>query len=343
MIENLFEPWVWMRLAAGGLALALFVRGALTAQKVLRRFDARSASEGQLALERQVELSATLVRVGAVVQVLALLLSVLGADRLSRGVRGAMCAYGVFTSGAGGFRALLATASVAVVAGVVTQLHAFDREVRGLDLTRALAVAALVLAPLSAVDLALTTTFLTSLDLTAVASCCSVQLDPVAAAGETFEGGPRVLATALAVIMGAVAIVTALHAARRPSRARVVLAGAASVLAIPPALAATALEVAPHAFEVPNHVCPFCLLRTDALGLGYPLFLAVFLAGVWIVGAGASALLAGGPAARAALPAFGRSRLVRGALAWALALALGALPVARYAVVSGGASLFEAP
>lgn len=342
-MANLFEPWVWMRIAAGVLALACFARAALTAQKVLRRFDAGRATEGQLALERQVELSATLVRVGALVQVTALVLSVLGADRMSRGVRGAMCAYGVFAAAPLGFEALAATCVIALLAGCLTQLHAFDRHVRGLDLTRQLAVATLVLAPLSAVDLGLTAGFLTNLDLTAVSSCCSVQLDPVAASGERFASGPRLAATWLGLGATALAIATALFASRAPSRTRVLTAGAASLLALPCALAACVLEVAPHAFETPHHVCPFCLLRPDVLGVGYPLFGAVFLASVWAMGAAASALIALGPAARAALPAFGRARLRRGAVAWGLALFIGALPVVRYAIVSGGASLFEGP
>ena len=95
---NLLEPWVLLRLVAGLVAVLLFARGAMTAQKVLRHFDLHRASEGQLALEKQIELGATFVRIAAVIQVLALLLSALGADRMSRGVRGAMCAYGVFSA-----------------------------------------------------------------------------------------------------------------------------------------------------------------------------------------------------------------------------------------------------
>jgi len=46
---NLLEPWVLLRLVAGLVACLLFARGALTAQKVLRHFDVKRATEGQLA------------------------------------------------------------------------------------------------------------------------------------------------------------------------------------------------------------------------------------------------------------------------------------------------------
>lgn len=339
-MQNLLEPWVLLRIAAGLVAFLLFARGAMTAQRVLRRFDVARATEGQLALERQMELASTFVRIGAVVQVLALALSALASDRLSRGVRGAMCAYGVFGANDWGFRSLAATATVALLAGVLTQVLAFDARVRGFDLVRPIAQLTLVMAPLSAIDLAFAYEYLTRLDLTVVASCCSVQLDPVAARGAGFAGGPRVVATIMAVAGTVLSIGAALFAARSPTRARITGAGIVSLVATPAALAASVLEVAPHAFEVPQHVCPFCLLRADVLAIGYPLYGALLLAATWAGGAAASALLARGEAARAALAPFARLRLTRGAVAWAVALVVGLAPVVRFAIVSGGASLF---
>ena len=338
---NLLEPWVLLRLVAGLVACVLFVRGAMTARKVLRHFDLRRATEGQLALERQLELSATFARVAAVVQMSSLAVTVLAADRLSKGVRGAMCAYGVFSANEWGFRSLIATAVVALVAGVLTQLHAFDARVRALELARPLSLATVAMAPLAIVDLICASKFLLGLDLTVVASCCSVQLDPVTASGEGFASGPRILFTAVAVIGSVTAIAVALFAARSPSRPRIIAAGLVSLVALPAALGASVLEVAPHAFETPHHVCPFCLLKSDVLALGYPLYGALFLGSIWAFGAGASALLARGSAAQAALEGFARHRLRRGAIAWAAALALGALPIARFAFLSGGASLFQ--
>jgi hypothetical protein len=340
-VNNLLEPWVLVRLAAGLVAFALFARAALTAQKVLRHFDVRRATEGQLALEKQVELAATFSRVGAVVQVAALALSALAADRLSHGVRGAMCAYGVFSAHEWGFRALAITGGVAIAAGIVTQLYAFDARVRSLDLARPLAIATCVMAPLAAIDLLATGKFLLGLDLSVVASCCSVQLDPVAASGEAYASGPRVLLTGLAIAGTVLSIAAALLVARSPSRSKVVIAGALSVLTLPAALAATVLEVAPHAFEVPSHECPFCLLRSDVFAIGYPLYGALFLATAWLGGAAASALLARTSAATDALRGFAAKKLRAGAIAWACALAIGAFPVIRFAIVAGGASLFQ--
>ncbi len=340
---NVLEPWVLLRLAAGLAACLLFARGAVTAQKVLRHFDVRRATEGQLALEKQIELCATFVRVAAIVQVSVLLLAVLGADRMSRGVRGAMCAYGVFGANEWGFRSLGVTLAVALASGVLAQVYAFDAHVKALDLARPLAYMTLVMFPLSVFDLACASEFLTQLDLTVVASCCSTQLDSASGPGENYITGPRAVATVLA-LGGAIGSIVLSHvASRSPTKARIVAAGALTLASLPAAVAATVLQVAPHVFEVPQHVCPFCLLRSDAWAIGYPLYGALLLATFWGVGASVSALLARGSASREALVPFARAALRRGAWAWALALLISVVPVVRFALLSGGTSLFQGP
>jgi hypothetical protein len=226
---------------------------------------------------------------------------------------------------------------------VISELHALDSRVRSLDLVRPLAVAAMLLACLSAVDFGLALAFALDLDLSVVASCCSVQLDSVAsgAAGPASLGaGARHVALVGALVGVAASVILSYRAVRAPTRSRVLMAAFASLAAVPFALAAAVLEVAPHAFEVPQHVCPFCLLRPAAYLVGYPLFGSVFVALTASAGAGLGEVLARTGPARHAVEEFARHELRRGALAWVAAVALGALPIIRYAIVSGGASLF---
>jgi hypothetical protein len=339
---NLLEPWILLRLAAGLVASALFLGGARTSWRVLRHFDVAHACEGQLALEKQQELAATFIRVATVLQVGCLAFTVVAADRLSRSVRGAMCAYGVFHSNDWGFRSLGATVLMALVVGVLSQIQAFDSRVRATtDLVRPLAIGALIVAPLAIVDVVTTSLFLLKLDLSAVASCCSVQLDESVAAVSQTIGGPRWVAAVSAIAAILFAIVVGLLAARRPRAPLVALAGAASTAALLPAVAAVVFVVAPHTFELPAHLCPFCLLRSDVLLMGYPLFGALFLAVVWGAGAAVCGLLVRSPGTREAFGSFARSRLRRGVVAWTVALLVGAGPVFRYAMISHGAGLFS--
>jgi hypothetical protein len=268
----------------------------------------------------------------------------LAGDRLSAAIRGAMCGYGVFHASPWGFRSLYATAGTAVAAGIVSELYSLDARVRTFDLARSLAIATLVLAPLAALDFGLASAFALDLDLSVVASCCSVQLDAIAA-GAAGPGGlgtaARTFASAGAGVSIATAVGLAVFVVRRPRSGHIVAAGIASLVAFPFAIAATLLEVAPHAFELPQHVCPFCLLRPSVLGIGYPLFGAILLAVTWGAGAALGASLSRTEASRSALRGFAQDRFRREAVAWMAVVFFAVLPVARYAVVSGGVSLFQ--
>jgi hypothetical protein len=338
---NLLEPWVLARIVAAVVTASLFTYGAVVGARVLRHAHVQTATEGQLLLERHFELAGQLVRFGAVAQLFALLLSVLAADRLSGAIQGAMCGYGVVHQNRWGWMSLATTVLVSMAAGVLLQLLTLDRGVRGLDLMRPIASLCIAIAPLALLDTMLSSAWLGSLDFSVVASCCSTTLGEGRRESAVFWQGPRILATWGAVIGSVLAIATALWAFRSPARRHVTLAGATALAAIPFAVGAVILEVAPHVYEVPEHLCPFCLFKADAYFIGYPLFGAVFLAGVWGLGAAVAAVLARGEHARAAFPAFARSRMIREVSAWVLALLIGALPVALYAVSSPGASLFR--
>ncbi len=339
---NGLEPWVLVRLAAGLCALCLFARGAWVAARVLRFGHLASSGEGQLALERQAELAATAARVGAAVQVFALFLSAVVADRMAPSVRGAMCGYGVVHANEAGPWSVAATLGAAVAAGAYWQVLRLDRAHRSLALLRPVSWGALLLAGASAIDFGLVLQWLGGLDLSVVASCCSSGAD---AGGEALArgagGGAREAATAAALVAMPLAFWAALWAARGGGRGRALVAGALSLAALPAAVAAVVLEVAPHVYEVPHHRCPYCLFRADAWGIGYPLFGALFVAAVAALGSSAGALLT--LRAREAddpFPRFAAPLLRREALALALALALGVAPVVRFAWLAGGASLF---
>lgn len=335
------EPWVMARIVAAIATASLFLYGAVVGARVLRHAHVETATEGQLLLERHFELAGNLVRLGAFAQLLCLMLSVLAADRLSGAIQGAMCGYGVVHQNPWGWPSLGVTLVVSLGAAILLQLLALDRGVRGLDLMRPLAALCIAMAPAALLDTVLASAWFGSLDFSVVASCCSTTLGEGRRDAPLFWQGPRVLATSGAVATAVLAIAIALFASRRPAPRLVTLAGAAALTAVPFAVAAVVLEVAPHVYEVPEHLCPFCLFKADAYFIGYPLFGAIFLAAAWGLGAALAAVLSRGEHARAAFPAFARSRLLRQACAWTIALVVGALPVALYAIASPGASLFR--
>src|SRR5690606_41966262 len=94
------------------------------------------------------------------------------------------------------------------------------------------------------------------------------------------------------------------------------------------------------AYETPHHLCPFCLLHADSFGLGWPLFSALFGAAIGGLALGlveAHRRASGEPAVVSTME---RRLGGRTAALWIATMALGAAPVVRYAVITGGASLF---
>ena len=340
MLTNLLRPWVLARLTSGLAVALLALYGAWVAVRVLRHWRVGSTSEGQLALGRRAELAATLVSVALAVSVLDLVQSLLLADRLTESIRGAMCAYGVFDANAYGFRGLATSALVALACALWLVLHRLDLGLRAPVLTRRKFVALIAIAPLLVLDLYVTARWAMGLDMRVVASCCSVGLDDALTSRLGGDGGPRMTSGVLALGGAALALGTALFAMRAPGRASGGAVAVTSVLAAAAAVPATLWVVAPHVYETPDHMCPFCLLHADAWGIGWGLFGALLVA--LASGLGVGLVEAHRAAARepAVVDAHSR-RLARvSAIAWAIATTLGLAPVIRYAAITGGSSLF---
>ncbi|AKF09617.1 hypothetical protein [Sandaracinus amylolyticus] len=340
-MSNLFRPWLLARFSTGAAAAVLVVVGLFVAIRVLRHYRIARTSEGQLALERRAELAGTLIEVALGATIAGLALAVLGADRMTASIRGAMCAWGVLDASPWGFRSLALSAIAALACALWIALHRLDLRLRKPALTRAKFSALLVVAPLVLADFAAATAYALDLDLRVVASCCSTGLDAAReVAGTGASGGPRDVAAALFVVGSIAAIALALFTRARPSTRAASLVGVASLVAGLASVPAVVWWVAPHVYETPTHLCPFCLLHADVLGIGWPLFAAIFVATAMGLSAAMTGLLeraSGEPETARALEA----RLAtRTAIAWSLALAIALLPIARWTIVSGGASLF---
>lgn len=345
MLTNLLSPLVLARLLAG-LGTAALCSYALVrvapARRALRRIDPAAggmAGEALLLAERRAELASAVVQAALAFGVLSLFLTVLAADALAPALRGAMCAWGVFESGAG-FGALGSSALLSLAAGSWLALHRYDLDLRAAELTPVKLGALLPLTALAWLDLALNATFFYGLDLGATASCCSAGLDELKV--EWMPGSTALTRAPAALVASgllALAIALLVRAAKHPNRRRARTAAVWGLLSIAATWPATLWYVAPHAFETPHHNCPFCLLHGDVLGLGYALFGGLLWAAVDSLGLLVVQHL---PSAREpeVTAAHLGSLSKHAAMALGVAWLAGALPVVRYALLTQGASLF---
>ncbi len=340
LLDNLLNPWLLARVANGLTGVGLCCLGLVVAAKVVVRWRPGASSEAQLSLERQAELAAAVVQAALVLSLLGLVLTVLAAERLTGAIRGAMCAYGVLASTDTGFASLLVSALAAAACVLWTVLHRFDLRLGRPALTRRKFVALFLVVPLVFLDLGATLAFVSELDFSVIASCCSVWLDgevsgPVGGVGVS----SRNVAALLALAAAAAAVAGALAARRRPGAVTAYAAALLSVLAAVAAVPAILWYVAPHAYATPHHLCPFCLLKAHVAGIGWPLFAALFAAVTLGMALGVVELnrsASGEPEQAAALE---RTLGLWTAVAWLATVSVALLPVARYLAASGGVSV----
>lgn len=338
-LENLLESWIALRLLLACTTLAVLLVACVPAWTALRRFDVVRASEGQLLLERRFELAVTAGKLGAGMLVLGVLIGCLVAARVHTEVRGAMCAYGVFQLSPVGFTTLAIDVVCAIAGGVLWQVHALEEQLPRLDLVKPLARLTFALTALALLSLVYNTQFWLGLDRSVIASCCSLELDANAIEiARTGRDAPTwsALGGSIAVLLAAT---LALFAARKPQARRLLVAGAASALALPLSLLAISEWVAPHVFETPSHRCPFCLLEPSAGYLGYVLLAALLIACSRALGTALAFVLLA-PSARDALRAVVPRALTGAAWAWAALAVCASVPVLRFYALYDGRSLF---
>lgn len=345
VFENLLHPTLLARVLAGLAALGVTGVATVVGVRVLRappRTPAETGahSEEGIALERRAELVATLVQAAMVFQLLNVVLSVAAADRLSASVVGAMCAYGVLHLGASGFVMLGISVLSALACALWLALHRYDLALPEATLTRTKFAALVALAPLLALDLALTVRFALSLDLSVVASCCASQLDPAVAATLGAHVALPAVSFGVAVCAALASIAIALAMQRSDAAALPPLLAVATLLAVGASVPAVMGFVAPHVYGSPQHTCPFCLLHADVWGIGWPLFAGLFATlALGLVPALIQALSrVSGEHASARAMQRDAARFALYAMVAVVLLEVG--PVVRYLAVSGGVSVF---
>lgn len=342
MFENLFRPWILARLVPSLVAAILALVAAETALRVLSLKSAPRTSEGALAIERRAELVATLFSVAGGATILGLAIDVVGAQRLRASVRGAMCAYGVLAESPWGFRSLAISVVASLACAVWVSLHRLDLALRAPELSRTKFALVLVVAPLVLLDLGAATSFALDLDFRMVASCCSTGLEGARELVTGAGGGARTTAFALFVAASLGAIVVSLVARRSAGPRLAFVAGVLASIAALASVPAVLGYVAPHAYESPEHLCPFCLLDAEGGYIGWPLYAALFAGTALGLAALVSAVMMRRVEEKDAIARTLRTTLLRTAVAWSIALALAVYPAVRFAVVTGGASLFGA-
>ncbi len=303
----IFQPAIIALLLAAGLSLFMLLAAAPFAVQVIRHWDIASGSERQLRLERLTYLFSTLVAFVCLVQILAALLFVFNADKMSVMFVGAMCAVGALNVNAFGFPALYLQLGLFFLAAIWLAINHLDNQARDYPLVRLKYALLLAGIPLFAASLALQTNYFLGLKADVITSCCgsmfSTDAPTLASEMSALEPKPALLAFYAAL---AAAILLATWHWRRPGNLSGYAAGLGSLAAFIASIAGILAFVSLYIYEHPNHHCPFCILKPDYDYQGYWLYIPLFAAAAAGMSAGVLRLFARRPSLAAALPAVTR-------------------------------------
>jgi hypothetical protein len=284
----LFQPAIIALLMAAGVAVLMLTAAAPFAVQVILRWDIRSGSEQQLALERRTYLFSTLLSFVFVIQLAALLLFVFNADRLSGMFVGAMCAVGTLNVNDYGFPSLISQMGVFFLAAMWLAINHVDTRAPDYPLVRIKYGLLLLLLPVLVLSFWLELQYFLGLKANVITSCCGSLFSGEA---KTIAGEASGMAAQPAIFLFYSGLTAATGVAlwhwRRGSRRSGYLLAAASAAGFVAAIIGVLSFISLYIYEHPHHHCPFCILKPEYDYQGYWLYLPLFTATAAGLGAGA--------------------------------------------------------
>jgi hypothetical protein len=330
------HPAILALLGVSAVVSALLGLAGVFAVQILRHWDFRSGAERQLILERRTYLIATLVAFALLAGGVTLLLFVYTAESLADQFVGAMCATGVLNVNPWGWPTLYLKIVLFFAASAWLALHRLDRQGRDYPLVRPKYGLLLALIPLAWAETLSQWQFFLGLDPDVITSCCGALFTPAGrGVAAQFTGVAPGIALTLLYGLALATCAAGLWAARR-GRGGVLFAGLALAHLLA-ALVAIVSVVALYVYEHPHHHCPFCLLKAGHGYVGYWLYLPLFAATAWGLGAGVISPWQRLPSLAAAAP-----REVARQSRRALAALLAFHGVAAWAILSSSLTLQDA-
>jgi hypothetical protein len=280
-----FHPLVMALYVSSGLIGFMVLYAVFFGAQILSKWDLRSGSELQRALERKTYLISSLLAYGFGAQLLSLFLFVFTADQLHPFFVGAMCAAGTLYVNAYGYPALILKIVNFLLAGLWLLMNYADNRGYDYPLIRKKYSFLLIIAPLIVLEAILQANYLLRLRPDIITSCC----------GTLFSIGEKSLVSEIValpsapmriVFYGTMALTFAagilFYRRERGGYFFSLMSAVTFVVSVLSILSFISL----YFYELPTHHCPFCILQREYGYVGYPLYVSLFGAGITGMGVG---------------------------------------------------------
>lgn len=289
--------WSMALTFCGAIALFLIAVAARTGWRVLRYWDPASDDALQISLESETWLASTLVQYALALQILSLLLFILAADQFSQVIAGSMCATGSLLADPFGMPTLYIKLAGVFLYGFWLLLHQLDIRVETYPLVRLKFFYLLVLLPFLLADVTLQTLYIAGLKPDIITSCCSVVFAEAGPDSGNLMGIPPrglMLSTYYGAILGLALLGVGVLKGGTAGRLRGLLTwlytiGWTGFFFL--ALAVITAIISCYIYALPNHRCPFCIIKPEYNYIGLAIYAALIGGTFFGASTGAAALI----------------------------------------------------
>jgi hypothetical protein len=253
--------------------------------QILRKWDIRSGSELQLALERKTYLISTFLNYTLGFQLISLFFFLFVADHLHTFLVGAMCAAGSLNANSYGYPTLILKLINFLFVGIWLILNYTDNRAHDYPLIKKKNVLLLIIAPLIVIETFLQGSYFLQLKPNIITSCC----------GSLFSAGNQdfradIFALPITTMKATFFLSMALTAGSGlyfyfKGRGGYVFSGFSALTFVVSILSIFSF-ISLYIYEMPTHNCPFCVLQKEYDYIGFPLYLTLFGGVISGVGAG---------------------------------------------------------
>ena len=284
----LLSPSILALILVSGVISFLLLLASIFAIKVVRYWDIGSGSELQLELERKTYLISTIVAYSFTAELVALLLFIYNAEQMSSQFVGAMCATGVLNINEYGWPTLYLKMALFFAGAVWLILNSVDSKARDYPLIRIKYGLLLLIAPLVFAEAITQFSYFVELNPDVITSCCGSLFTPEGE-GVAAEVSGIEPSTAMYALIGSALALFAVGGFTLWRGQGGLTYSAINGLSFFIALAAIVSCIALYVYEHPHHHCPFCILKSGHDFVGYYLYIPLFIATAFGLGAGAIA------------------------------------------------------
>jgi hypothetical protein len=271
----IFHPSILALFVASLLICFMVLYSASYGLQILRRWDIRSGSEGQLILERKTYLISTLLTYLFSLEIISLFFFIFTVDQLHTFFVGAMCAAGALYVNSYGYPVLILKVINFLLAGLWLIVNYADNRGYDYPLIKKKYLFLLILTPLIFAETVLQANYFLRLDPNIITSCCgslfSIGEKSLTSEISAFPNFPMEILFYLSL---ALTVASGLFFLLR-IKGGYLLAGFSGLTFIV-SISSILSFISIYVYELPSHHCPFCILQKEYYYIGYPLYLTLF-------------------------------------------------------------------